>query len=61
MSKKLSKVGNSLAVLIEKPVLEILGWSRDTSLSIQAYGERLIVEPLKEKVNVFTPKKGKQK
>jgi antitoxin MazE len=48
MKKKLSVVGNSLGILIEKPILELLNIDRDTELEITTDGQRLIVEPIRK-------------
>lgn len=45
MRRKLSKHGNSLALVIEKPVLELLGITADTELEVTTDGNRLIVVP----------------
>ena len=45
MEKKLTKHGNSLALVIDKPILELLGISADTLLSVTTDGERLIISP----------------
>lgn len=47
MIKKLSKYGNSLAIIIDKPILELLNITHDTSLKIRTDGERIIIEPVK--------------
>ena len=47
MKKKLSVVGNSLGLLIEKPILELLNIDRDTELEMTTDGQRLIVEPVR--------------
>lgn len=44
MTKKLVKHGNSLALLIEKPLLKILGIDEQTNLHIKIEGNSLIVE-----------------
>lgn len=49
MRKKLSAIGNSLGVVIEKPILELLKIDRDTELEVRTDGERLIIEPIREK------------
>ena len=46
MRKNLSAIGNSLGLVIEKPILELLGITRDTELEITTDGTRLIVEPV---------------
>lgn len=43
--KKLSKHGNSLALIIDKPILELLGIDENTNLEIKTDGERLVVMP----------------
>jgi antitoxin MazE len=47
MKKKLSVVGNSLGVLIEKPILELLKIDRDTEIEMTTDGNRLILEPVR--------------
>lgn len=43
MRKKLSAIGNSLGIVIEKPILELLDFTRDTELDMTTDGERLII------------------
>ena len=45
MVKRLTKHGNSLALVIDKPVLELLRIDQDTPLDITTDGRRLIVAP----------------
>ncbi len=45
MIKKLTKVGNSQALVIEKPLLEALGIDADTPLQVTVSGNSLIVTP----------------
>jgi antitoxin component of MazEF toxin-antitoxin module len=47
MVKKLSAVGNSLGLIIERPILELLGITKDTELEIKTDGEALIIRPVK--------------
>jgi antitoxin MazE len=49
MRKKLTAIGNSLGIVIEKPILELLNIDRDTELELTTDGDRLIVEPLRSK------------
>ena len=49
MIKKLSAVGNSLALIIEKPILKLLEIDRDTPLEIKTDGEGLTIRPLRKK------------
>jgi antitoxin component of MazEF toxin-antitoxin module len=46
MVKKLTRLGNSLAVLIDKPILELLNITADTPIELTTDGRRLIVTPL---------------
>ena len=48
MVKKLSAVGNSLGLIIERPILELLDITKDTPLEIRTDGEALIIRPIKE-------------
>jgi len=48
MIKKLTKHGNSLALIIDRPVLELLNIDRDTPLEISTDGQVLIVSPLRD-------------
>lgn len=47
MVKKLSAVGNSLGLIIERPILELLDITRDTPLEVRTDGEALIIRPVK--------------
>ena len=47
MIKKLSAVGNSLGLIIERPILELLDITKDTPLEVRTDGEALIIRPAK--------------
>jgi len=49
MIKTLTKHGNSLALVIEKPVLELLGADADTLFDVTTDGQVLILSPIREK------------
>jgi antitoxin component of MazEF toxin-antitoxin module len=49
MRKRLSAVGNSLGLVIEKPILELLNIDRDTDLEMTTDGQRLVIEPVRRK------------
>ena len=49
MIKKLSKHGNSLALVIDRPILELLGIDERTSLSISTDGQALVIVPVRDK------------
>jgi len=46
MIKKLSKHGNSLALIIDRPVLDLLDIDADTALEITTDGRLLIIAPV---------------
>jgi antitoxin component of MazEF toxin-antitoxin module len=48
MLKKLTKHGNSLALVIDRPILELLNINTETPLEISTDGRRLIIAPARE-------------
>jgi antitoxin MazE len=48
MIKKLSKHGNSLAVVIDRPVLDLLKIDVDTPLEISTDGQVLVISPVRD-------------
>lgn len=44
--KTLVAIGNSLGIIIEKPILDILHIERDTPLDVKTDGNSLIIRPL---------------
>mgnify|MGYP003481855974 CR=1 FL=1 len=48
MKKNLTVIGNSLGIIIEKPILDLLGIAKETQLEMRTDGKRLIIEPVKE-------------
>lgn len=48
MIKKLTKHGNSLALLIDKGVLDILNITSETPLNVSTDGQVLIITPVHE-------------
>lgn len=47
MVKKLTKHGNSLALVIDKPILDLLKIDPETTLDISTDGKQLIIAPSK--------------
>ena len=47
MIKKLSAVGNSLGLIIERPILDLLNITKDPPLEVRTDGEGLIIRPAK--------------
>ncbi len=48
MVKKLTRHGNSLALVIDRPILDLLKIDTDTQLDISTDGRRLIVAPAEQ-------------
>ncbi len=48
MVKRVTKHGNSLALVIERPILELLRIDADTPLEISTDGESLIIYPIRD-------------
>jgi len=48
MIKKLSAVGNSLGLIIERPILDLLDITKDTPLEVKTDGEALIIRPVRK-------------
>jgi antitoxin component of MazEF toxin-antitoxin module len=49
MVKKLTKHGNSLALIIDRPILELLKIGEDTPLDLTTDGEILIISPQRDR------------
>jgi len=50
VTKKLTKHGNSYALIIEKPILELLGIDSDTLLQVSTPdGSSIVITPVKSK------------
>ena len=52
MVKKLSKHGNSLAVLLDKPILDLLNINEDTRINIKTDGTNIILEPIHTQASI---------
>ena len=49
MTKTLIQHGNSLALVIDKPILEMLHISADTPLELTTNGDSLLISPVRDK------------
>ncbi len=49
MVKKMTKHGNSMALVIDRPILELLNIDADTPLDLTTDGEVLIITPVRDK------------
>jgi len=56
MIKTLTRVGSSLALIIERPILNLLDINRETLLEIKTDGQSLTIRPIRE-----TPAEQEQK
>lgn len=45
MKKKLSRHGNSLALILDKPILDLLDISEETELQIKTDGKQITITP----------------
>ena len=61
MVKKLTKHGNSLALVIDKPVLDLLGAGPETSFDITTDGHALVLVPIRDpgRIKAFKSALGK--
>ena len=46
MRKTLTAIGNSLGLIIDRPILELLRIDKDTPLEIETDGKALIIRPV---------------
>ncbi len=49
MTKTLIRHGNSLALVIDKPILEMLDITDDTPLEVTTNGDSLLISPVRDK------------
>jgi antitoxin component of MazEF toxin-antitoxin module len=49
MNKTLSKHGNSLALVIDKPILEMLHITADMPLELTTNGDAILIRPIRDK------------
>ncbi len=47
MTKKLTVIGNSLGIILDKPILELLQLDKDTEFDLTLEGERLVLTPMR--------------
>jgi antitoxin MazE len=48
MVKKLARIGNSLGIIIERPILELLKVDESTLLELSTDGDVLTIRPMRE-------------
>jgi len=60
MEKKLSKFGNSLALIIDKPILELLDISETTTLKITIDAGKITITPVKKTKKTYAVSSNKK-
>ncbi len=55
MIKNLTAIGNSLGVIIDKPILELLNITKDTLLDVRTDGDGLIIRPIRDAAAAAPP------
>jgi antitoxin component of MazEF toxin-antitoxin module len=58
MSKRLTRTGNSLAVVIEKKILEATGIGPETPLEISTDGDVIVISPVRDEQRTAKLKRG---
>lgn len=61
MIKTLTKHGNSAALVIERPILDLLGATIDTAFEVVTDGQALILTPVKDTVRASKFRKSMDK
>jgi len=59
MKKKLSKFGNSLALILDKPILKLLDINENTILKIKTDGKKITITPVESSQKRVTISKNK--
>ena len=49
MLKKLTRTGNSLALVLDKPLLDQVGIDADTPLEVSTDGQVIVISPVRDK------------
>jgi len=52
MTKRLIQIGNSLALVIDKPILELLHIGPKTELELNTDGDKLLISPVRNESKV---------
>lgn len=47
MTKKLTRTGNSLALVLDRPILEATGIDADTPLEVSTDGDVIVISPVR--------------
>ena len=49
MLKKLTKTGNSLALVLDRPLLDQVGIDADTTVEVSTDGQVIVISPVRDK------------
>jgi len=60
MKKKLTKTGNSLALVLDRPLLAAAGIDADTPLEVSTDGDVIVVSPLRDAARLAELRRGSQ-
>lgn len=58
MKKRLTKTGNSLALVLDRPLLAAAGIDADTPLEISTDGDVIVVSPVRDEARVAELRRG---
>lgn len=61
MFKKLTRQGNSTALILDRQIMDLLGIERDAVVKVSVHGRKLVVEPVSEEQRAMTIKDIQQK
>ena len=59
--KKLTRQGNSTALIIDRQLMELMGIERDSVVKVSVQGRKLLIEPISEKERAAKVKEIQQK
>lgn len=48
MFKKLTRQGNSTALILDRQLMELMGIDRDSVVKVSVHGRKLVIEPLSD-------------
>lgn len=55
MIKKLTAIGHSLGIILDRPVLDLLNINRETELTVTTDGDALILRPVRPQDTTLQP------
>jgi antitoxin component of MazEF toxin-antitoxin module len=61
MSKRLTRTGNSLALILDRPILEATGIDAETPLEVSSDGDVIVITPVRDSERITQFKAGVEK